>query len=267
MKGVWNRVLKVDLTRGSFQVEALPDEVYEKFLGGAGLVAYYLWRECPAGTTAFGPENRLILAAGPMQGIKQTGASKWSAGAISPSINMNADSAATASFGIELKHAGWDAIVIHGCASKPVSIIVTDDHVEIRDAEHLWGKNAYATEDGLKQDLQGDYACLTIGKAGERLVRFANLQTGKKSFLGRCGLGAVMGSKRLKGIAIRGSNPISLYDPGEVERLNLEINRRLYLLDAAKPELLRSSVAGTARATERFAPQGNLPIKNYQLGT
>lgn len=73
MKSVWNRVLKIDLSRGSFQVEKFPDEIYEKFLGGAGLVAYYLWRECPAGTTPFSPENRLILAAGPMQGIMQTG--------------------------------------------------------------------------------------------------------------------------------------------------------------------------------------------------
>lgn len=267
MKSVWNRVLKINLSRSSFELETLPDEVYEKFLGGAGLVAYYLWRECPAGTTAFDPENRLILAAGPMQGIKQTGASKWAAGAISPSINMNADSAATASFGIELKQAGWDAIVIHGCAPKPVSIVVTDDQVEFRDAGHLWGKNAYATEDGMRQELQGDYACLTIGKAGEGLIRFANIQTGKKSFLGRCGLGAVMGSKRLKGIAIRGSQAISLHDSGEVDRLSREINQRLYRLDAEKPELLRASVAGTARATERFAPQGNLPIKNFQLGT
>lgn len=101
----------------------------------------------------------------------------------------------------------------------------------------------------------------------ERRFRFANIQTGKKSFLGRCGLGAVMGSKRLKGVAIRGKRKISLYDFDEVDRLNREINRRLYLLDAEKPELLRASVAGTARATERFALQGNLPIKNFPLGT
>src|SRR5512140_2754938 len=150
MKSVWNRVLKVDLNQSSFQVETLPDKVYETFLGGAGLAAYYLWRECPAGTTAFSPENRLVLATGPMQGIKQTGASKWSAAAISPSINMNADSAATASFGIEMKHAGWDAIVIHGHAPQPVSLVGHDDRVEFHDASRLWGKNAYATEDRLK---------------------------------------------------------------------------------------------------------------------
>ena len=255
MKSVWNRVLKVDLSRGFFEAEELPDEVYEKFLGGAGLAAYYLWRECPAGTAPFSPWNRLVLAAGPMQGIKQTGASKWSAAAISPSLHMNADSAATASFGIEMKHAGWDGIVIHGCAPQPVCLVVDNDRVEFRDANPLWGKNAYAAEDRLKEDLHDDYSCLTIGKAGERLIRFANIQTGKKSFLGRCGLGAVMGSKRLKGIAVRGSRRISLYDPAMVDRLNREINRRLYLLDAEKPELLRASVAGTARATERFAPQ------------
>ncbi|MHC4537697.1 MAG: aldehyde ferredoxin oxidoreductase N-terminal domain-containing protein, partial [Planctomycetota bacterium] len=122
MKGIWNKILKVDLSNGTCEAEQLPDEPYEKFLGGAGMVAYVLWRECPRGTTTFDPANRLTFAAGPMQGIKQTGAAKWTGGAISPMINMNADSAATASFGIELKRAGYDAVVVHGRAEKPVYV-------------------------------------------------------------------------------------------------------------------------------------------------
>ena len=96
MKGVWGRILRVDLTNEKCSIEQVPSKVYEDFLGGAGFVAHWLWQECPRGTTAFDPENRMIIAAGPFQGIAQTGASKWTAGAISPSINMNADSAATA---------------------------------------------------------------------------------------------------------------------------------------------------------------------------
>jgi len=200
-----------------------------------------------------------------MTGLKQTGAAKWTAGAISPSINLNADSAATASFGIAMKEAGFDAIVVHGQASKPVYVVVEDGKAKIKDARKYWGKNAYETEDGIKDAEGDDCEVVTIGQAGEKLVRFANIQTHKKSFLGRCGLGAVMGSKMLKGIAVRGSQKCELYDPQEINRLNKEINRRVAELDAAQPELLQFKRVGTAGATELFAPQGNLPIKNYQL--
>ncbi len=267
MKGVWNRILKVDLTRRTWAPEKVPDEIHEKFLGGAGLVAYLLWQECPRGTTAFNPANRLILATGPFQGIRQTGAAKWAGGAVSPSINMNADSAATASFGIEIKKAEYDAVVIQGKAQNPVYVVVDDDRVEIKDALPFWGQNAFSAEDRIKEAEGDHFESISIGQAGEQLVRFANIQTKKKSFLGRCGLGAVMGSKLLKGVAIHGTQRVSLYDPGAVDRLNAEINKRLAKIDAEKPELLRCSKLGTARATSRFAPQGNLPIKNFQLGS
>ena len=265
MKGVRNKVLKVDLTNRTCKEEKVPDKVYEYFLGGAGMAAYYMWKECPTGTTAFNPANRLTFASGTIHGVKQSGAGKWSAGAISPSINMNADSAATASFGIELKQAGYDAVVVYGRADKPVYVVVNDGKAEIKDAGHLWGKNAYETEDGIKEAEGDDFEVVTIGQAGERLVRFANIQTRKKSFLGRCGLGAVMGSKMLKGLAVKGSKEIQFHDPAELGRLNKEINRRLVMLDNEKPEWLQMKRVGTAMATELFAPQGNLPIKNYSL--
>jgi aldehyde:ferredoxin oxidoreductase len=200
-----------------------------------------------------------------MQGLKQTGAAKWTAGAISPSFNLNADSAATAYFGVEMKEAGYDGIVVHGRAKKPVYVVVDDDKTEIKDASHLWGKNAYDTEDGMKEAEGDKFECVTIGQAGELGVRYANIQTQKKSFVGRCGIGAVMGSKLLKGIAVRGSQTCPVHDPKEVDRLNKEINKRLMDIDNEKPEWLQIKRVGTAMATELFAPQGNLPIKNYQL--
>ena len=265
MKSVWNRILRVDLTNGTYKPEQMPDEIYEKFLGGAGMSAYMLWRECPRGTTAFDPANRLTFAPGPMQGLKQSGAAKWTAGAISPAINMNADSAATASFGIEIKEAGYDAVVVYGRAEKPVYVVIDDDKVELKNAAHLWSKNAYEAEDGIKEAEGDNFECVTIGQSGERGVRYANIQTRKKSFLGRCGLGAVMGSKLLKGIAVRGSQTVDVHNPKEVDRLNKEINKRLADLDKEAPEWLQMKRVGTAAATELFAPQGNLPIKNYQL--
>jgi len=265
MKSVWNKMLRVDLTRGTCTSEAVPDDVYEKFLGGAGMNAHILWEECPRGTTAFDPANRLTFAPGPMQGIKQSGAAKWTAGAVSPAFHLNADSGATASFGIEVKEAGYDAIVVQGRSERPVYVVVEDDRAEIRPADHLWGKNAYDAEDGIK-DKEGDaFECVTTGQAGELGVRYANIQTRKKSFLGRCGLGAVMGSKRLKGIAVKGSQTIDVHDAAELDRLNREINTRLAQLDKEQPEWLQMKRVGTAAATELFAPQGNLPVKNYQL--
>jgi len=265
MKGVWNKVLKVDLSSGACQAEKVPDQVYQYFLGGAGMAAYQMWAGCPAGTTTFNPANRLTFASGPMNGIKQSGAAKWSAGAISPSINMNADSAATASFGIEMKEAGWDAIVVHGRSERPVYVVVDDDKAEIKDASQFWGRDAYETEDGIKKAEGDKFEVVTIGQAGERLVRYSCIQTRKKSFLGRSGLGAVMGSKLLKGIAVRGTQECQYHDPAELNRLNKRINKRLVELDAKMPEWLQMRRVGTASATELFAPQGNLPIKNYSL--
>jgi aldehyde:ferredoxin oxidoreductase len=265
MKGAWNKVLKVDLSNGKCKAERVPDEVYKNFLGGAGMSAYFMWKECPKGTTAFDPANRLTFAPGPMQGIKQTGAAKWTCGGISPSIHLNADSAATAYFGIEVKEAGYDGIVVHGRSDKPVYVVVDDDKAEIKDAGKFWGKYAYETEDGIRNAEGTKYECVTIGQAGERLVRYANIQTQKKSFVGRCGLGAVMGSKLLKGLAVRGSQLPKYHDPAEVDRLNREINRRLLTMDNEKEEWLQIKRVGTAMATELFAPQGNLPIKNYRL--
>jgi aldehyde:ferredoxin oxidoreductase len=264
MKGVWNKVLKVDLTAGISTIEHVPDQVYEDFLGGAGLAAYYLWKECPAGTAAFDPENRLTFAVGPLQGLRQSGAAKWSAAAISPSINMNADSGATAVFGVILKMAGLDAIVMHGRASRPVYILIDDDRVEIKDATELWGRDAYETHDAIRATEGERFEVATIGQAGERLVRYASIQTGKKSFIGRCGLGAVMGSKNLKGVAVAGTQICPLHDRKAADKASTDANARMVAIDMSKPEEFRIKRLGTAMATALFAPQGNLPIKNYR---
>ena len=265
MKGVLNKVLKIDLTTGTCSSEEVPDKVYEYFLGGAGMAAYYMWKECPAGTTAFNPANRLTFAAGSLNGVAQSGAGKWSAGAISPAFNLNSDSAATASFGIAMKQAGFDAVVTCGRSDKPVYVVVDDGKAEIKPADDMWGTDAYQAEDSIHTREGDDYEVVTIGQAGERGVRFANIQTRKKSFLGRSGLGAVMGSKMLKGVAVRGNKQPDYHDAGEIKRLNTQINKRLLEIDNEKPEWLQIKRVGTALATELFAPQGNLPLKNYSL--
>jgi aldehyde:ferredoxin oxidoreductase len=263
VKGVWHKVLKVDLSTGNSRVEKVPDVIYRYFLGGSGMIAYYLWKECPAGTGPFDPENRLIMAGGPMTGVKQSGAAKWSAGAISPSIRMNAESAATASWGIEMKACGFDALVISGKADHPVYIKVTDGGAEIKDASATWGKDAYEAEDMVRAAEGDQFEVASIGIAGERLMRFANVQTAKKSFLGRCGLGAVMGSKNLKAVAVHGTQTCETDQPDTLKSLNKAIHKRMLEQQSLKPEEFQISWLGTAMATALFAPQGNLPVKNY----
>jgi aldehyde:ferredoxin oxidoreductase len=263
IKGVWHKALKVDVSKGVSHIEEVPDTIYRHFLGGSGMIAYYLWKECPAGTGPFDPDNRLIMAGGPMTGVSQSGAAKWSAGAISPSIKMNAESAATASFGIELKACGFDTLVISGKADRPVYIKITDAGAEIKDASHLWGKNAYEAEDLIREAEGDEFEVASIGNAGERLMRFANVQTGKKSFLGRCGLGAVMGSKNIKAVAVHGTQACETARPDTLKSLNKAIHKRMLEQQSLKPEEFQISWLGTAMATALFAPQGNLPVKNY----
>ena len=265
MKGVWNKLLRVDLSSGETSVEVIPDKVFEMFLGGAGLGAYYLWKECPAGTEAFSPENRMIFAPGPFQGQHQTGSAKWSAVTISPAIRMNADSACTASWGLELKSCGLDALIVQGKADHPVYIAVENDTAVIKDASELWGIDAYEAEDMLKEREGENAQALTIGQAGENLVRYANIQTSKKSYLGRGGFGAVMGSKNLKGITVKGGLRCESFDAESVKSLNRSIGKRMVEVMSSKPPVAQLKVTGTANATALFAPQGNLPVKNYSL--
>jgi aldehyde:ferredoxin oxidoreductase len=265
MKGIWHKVLKVDLSKRECHTEAVPDEIYQYFLGGGGLIAYYLWKECPAGTGPFDPGNRLIMAGGPFTGVKQSGAAKWSAGAIGPAVKMNVESAATGSFGIEMKACGLDGLVITGRADGPVYLKVSDEGGEIKEGAHLWGKSAYETEDLIRQDEGDKFEVASTGLAGERLARFANVQTAKKSFLGRCGLGAVMGSKNLKAVTVHGTRKCEFHDPPGLDALNRALHRRLLDQQSLKPPEFQISWLGTAMATALFAPQGNLPVKNYSL--
>lgn len=265
MKGVWHKILRVDLSAKRCTYEDLRDSVYEYFLGGAGLAAYFLWKECPAGTGAFDAENRLVLATGPFQQQAQSGAAKWAAGSISPSIGMNFDSASTASFGIEMKACGIDAIVVHGASDTPVFVAVEDGKAEIRDAGSMWGHDGYETEDMVKEAVGKKFEVVSIGQAGEHLVYHANIQTHKKSFLGRGGLGAVMGSKKLKAVAVKGSQKLEIAYPDKAKEVNRAINKRMIEVMATKPEEFKIKTLGTAMATALFAPQGNLPVKNYRL--
>ena len=261
MKGVWNRILRVDLSKKKVSDEFVPDKVYEYFLGGSGLGHRILYHEVPAEVDAYDPGNRLIFATGILNGIKQTGAAKWDVIARSPLSGLNGEAGATGFFGVSLKRTGYDAIVFQGKAEKPVYLWVTDGTAELRDASYLWGKDSYVTNDTLIKDIgEKDVQVACIGQGGERLVRYACIGHENRSYASRTGMGGVMGSKNLKAVAVKGTKEIEFADPVRLSELNREINKKVY----EHGENFRKH--GTAMAAEPFAEKGNLPIKNWRLG-
>ncbi len=229
MKGVWNKILRVDLSKSKISDEAVPDKIYEYFLGGPGLGHRIIYHEVPATVGPYDPDNRLIFATGILHGIAQTGAGKWSAIARSPLSNLNGEAAATGSLGISLKKTGYDAIVFQGKATKPTYLWLTDDAAELRDASYLWGKDSYWTHYTLIKDIgEQGFQVACIGQGGERLVRYACINHENKSYASRTGMGGVMGSKNLKAVAVKGTKDVEYAYPEKLAELNKAINKKIY---------------------------------------
>src|SRR5207253_10667876 len=186
--------------------------------GGRSLIAYVLLRETEPGLEPLSPANPLIFAPGVLTGTPLSGASRHSVGAKSPASGGFGEAEVGGFWGAELKRAGWDGIVVKGAATSPVYIYIKDDQVEIRDAEHLWGLEIMDTEDTLKAEVGERLARVCeIGPSGEKCVKIAGIVNDYKDIAGRAGLGAVMGSKKLKAIVVRGSKDLPLADPPKVK--------------------------------------------------
>jgi aldehyde:ferredoxin oxidoreductase len=227
--GYWERVLRVNLSEGTYREQATPIETWKKVLGGSGYGAKILYDEVEEGIDAFHPENRIIFSLGPFQATQQTGAAKFTIVSKSPLTGIFGETAAGAGWGIELKKAGYDAVVVQGRSEKPVYLWINNGKVEIRDAAKFWGKDSYAASDEILKEVEipsSSIAC--IGQAGERQVAIACVVVDKHSFGGRCGLGAVMGSKNLKAIVVKGGCSISVHDLKSLAKLNQEVAKRVY---------------------------------------
>ena len=194
--GYNGKILRVNLTNTKISVEKIDEEFCRKYLGGAGFIAYYLWKELKPGVDALSPDNKLIFALGPVSGMSLPGAARNCIGAKSPLTGGIAKSEVGEFWGAELKRAGYDAIIVEGKAEKPVYLWIHDGDVGIRNAQHLWGVNTKETQQSIRDEL-GDnkIRVAVIGLAGENLVRYACLMNGLYDTAGRGGLGAVMGSK------------------------------------------------------------------------
>jgi len=218
MVGAFNgSYLRVDLTAGTAKVEDVPDLTYRMYLGGSAMAAYILTRDLQPGVDPLGPDNILVFATGPANGSPLSGTTRFTAAAKSPLTGGFGEGEAGGWWGPELKFAGFDGIVVTGQSPKPVYLWITDGNAELRDAAHLWGKLSGEVQDLLTAETDKRARVLQCGPAGEKGCLHANIVNELKHFNGRTGLGAVMGSKRLRAIAVRGHGKLEAKDPQGLE--------------------------------------------------
>jgi len=256
--GFTGRILRVDLTHEKISIETLPEEVYRKYLGGTGLGVKYLYEEVPPGVEWSDPENRLLMFTGPLAGTRISGTGTFSVVTRGPATNLAVATQANGFFGAYLKFAGFDGIILQGRASDWRYLYIHDGTAEFRDAGFLVGKNTWETEDSIKEKLQQQCSVFGIGPAGENLVRFAAIVGDHGHVAAHNGVGAVMGSKKLKAIAVqRGKYQVTIADP-----VTLAAKAAAMYEDAVKkdPNLPQF---GTANGYSIMHLTGQLPVKNY----
>ena len=258
--GYTGSILRVDLTSGSISAESTGSELTQKYIGGSGLASKFLYDEVLPGTEWNSPDNRLILMPGPLGGTRVAGSGAFAAASKGPMTNLAVTSQANGYFGAFLKLSGFDGIVIQGSAPEWVYLVVKNGRAELKPALHLEGKDTTETETAIKQDLgEGHkYSVYSIGPAGENLVRFAVLCGDRGHVVSKNGLGAVMGSKKIKAVvAYRGDTEIKIYDPDRLADLRKALFRQARNFGGG-------SLAkwGTPRSIDRLREIGQLPIRN-----
>lgn len=220
-------ILRVDLTRRTHSIESVTPHVKD-YIGGRGIGSKILYDELPPGIDPLGPENILLFNNGPLSGTAVPGSGRVDVSAKSPMNNYHAVTNFGGFWGAELRHAGFAHLIIQGVSETPVYMVIDNDRITIREAEHLWGLDTYATTAELRRELgDEDMQILAIGPAGEKLVRFASIITSLGDAAGRTGMGAVMGSKRLKAVAVRGTRGVTLTDPKRFLEYAGNLHRRL----------------------------------------
>jgi aldehyde:ferredoxin oxidoreductase len=262
--GFAGKILHVDLTSGNITVEQPSEEFYKTYLGGSAMGTYYLFKNTPAGADPLGPENTLTLMISPTTGVSISGNSRMTATAKSPETGLIGDSQAGGFFPAELKFSGFDGIVLKGKSPKPVYLWVHDGEAEIKDAAHLWGRITGDVEKMIRDEL-GDpkVEIAQIGPSGENLVHFAAIMNMSNRANGRTGMGAVMGSKNLKAIAVRGHQKVKTADPAAITRLARMAPKRV----EENPDMKGLQDFGTASVLNYQNTSGGLPTRNYTSGT
>ena len=257
--GYMGRILRVDLGREHISEESPDNETLRKYIGGTGMGAKYLYEEVPPGVAWSDAENRIMFFTGPLTGTKVNGTGTYSVVTKGPMTNMAVATTANGYFGAFLKFSGFDGIIVHGRAKGWRYLYIHDGIAELRDAENLRGKDTWETEDTIKQGLKKQSSVCSIGPAGENMVRFAAIVSDHGHVAGHNGVGAVMGSKKLKAIAVeRGHKEIPIAEP---DRLSKAANALVE--DALNKGSSDLSKYGTAFGYPMLAASGQLPVRNY----
>ena len=260
--GHMNRILRVILTTAKLKTEPVPEAWKKNYIGGNGFAARILYDELERGIDPLGPGNKLIFMTGPLTGTLCPASGRYAVYAKSPLTGVWGEAHSGGHFGPEMKFAGFDGVVFEGKSEKPVYLFIDDGKPELRDAEELWGKDTHETEEMIREEIGDDAVRVaTIGPAGEKLVRIACIINDRHRAAGRCGLGAVMGSKNLKAVACRGNQEIEIADPDKI----------LDLLDPIFDRMARDSITGdplpmegTQALTDGMNDEGIYPVHNFR---
>ncbi len=253
-------LLEINLTDRTSQVRYIPENWFQEYLGGSAIAARILFPELTSELDPFSPDAPLLFITGPLTGTFGPAVGRFVVCGKSPATQIWAESNCGGFWGVELRKTGFDGLLIRGAADYPVYIVINNGDVKIKDGRHLWGMETYSAQKAILNDV-GDAAfrVAVIGEAGEKKIPYSMILTDHGRVAGRTGLGAVMGAKKIKGIAVKGKNPIPLANPAQYESLRSEVNRRLY--SDNQTQVLRE--LGTAGAAEYFDYLGLMPKKYY----
>ena len=262
-KGYRGQVLIIDLEKKDISKKKLDSEWIEKYIGGRGWAIKYLFENLEQGIEPLSSKNILAICLGPLTGTLAPSSARYTIAAKSPLTGGIGYANAGGHFAPELAYAGYDAIFIHGKSEKPVYLYINDDIVELRDADHIWGKDTWETDQIIKEEHEDEmFQILCIGQGGENLVRYAAIMNNLSRAAARTGVGAVMGSKNLKAIAVRGSGHVIVADPEKYINLINESLEEIYA-DPAYPSL---SYYGTPFLVDLAYVSGGLATRNNQTG-
>ena len=263
MNGYTGKVLRIDLGSGSIKTEKLDEQLAKKHIGGRGLGTAMLMKEIDPAVDALSPANKLLIVTGPLTGTATPTGGRYMAVTKSPLTGTVASSNSGGYFGAELKFAGYDAIVFEGAAATPKYLFIEDGKVELRDAADIWGKLVSDTTDILEKRHGDKHRVLAIGPAGEKLSRIAAIMNDRSRAAGRSGVGAVMGSKKLKAIVVKGSGKVAVADEAKLKEAFTRCMKQIKENGVTGSGL---PTYGTAVLVNIINENGVLPTNNFQTG-
>ncbi len=261
MYGYSGKILHIDLTSRKHWVESKPESWYKIYIGGVSMATRLCWENIEVGCDPLSPGNPICIANGIFAGTPVPVGGKYGMASKSPLTGFIGDSLSGSWFTIALKRAGWDGVVLHGASESWVNVFIDDDRVQFRDATALLGLGTFETEEAIREALGDDQVrSATIGPAGERLVRIADVTNDGRQ-AGRTGQGAVWGSKKLKALSVRGTRGVAVADPQTLMKLSFDITEA-----AQGPHTEKYRILGTSSNVLNMNKLGLLPTRNYQEG-